>query len=141
MSEVLAEDNMIEIISEGFANAGYVCTYHDDNNPDDFWNYLQDKERCHCKYLVNITWCQDEVYVDKRISYTAHFCPKEHFDRWANSRHISFPIYREKSPEDEHGWTRYGILKHIKEKIVDSELLCDIIPGRMFDNFISVDML
>ncbi len=140
MSEVLAEDNMIEIIKEGFTNAGYVCTYHDDNNPDDFWNYLQDK-KTESKYLVNITWCQDECYKDKRINYTAHFCPKENFDRWANSRHIAFTIYREKAPDDEYGWSRDGILKHIKERITDSEFLCDVIPSRMFDHFISVDML
>ena len=68
----------------------------------------------------------------------AHFCPVESMDRWANSRHISVEFYTD---WENTNWTYELFVEHGSQAIKDAEILCDIIPKRLFDNFINIELM
>ena len=84
--------------------------------------------------LIYITEKEDGYHV-------IDMCPKDCFDRWGNSRHISFRIMVEnRTEENKHGWTQESVNDKLIKDIKDAELLCDIIPNRFFDHFISINL-
>ena len=60
-------------------------------------------------------------------------CPKKHFDRWANSRHINFQIM-----VANNAWIPEKIEKDFKQKVTDAIWLCKTLKPRMFNQFIYI---
>ena len=72
---------------------------------------------------------------DRPSDYVSfHICPKDAFDRWANSRQINFemPILC-KHPVS-------NINSRFETYLDDAEWLAKTIPIRMFNNFIQIDL-
>jgi len=68
-------------------------------------------------------------------------CPKENFDRWANSRHINWKLMVANYTEEKKcGWTQEKVKEDFKQNVKDSEWFCDTVPSRMFDKFINIDL-
>jgi hypothetical protein len=68
-------------------------------------------------------------------------CPKKHFDKWANSRHIKWRLMVENYNEEKgYGWTAEDVEKDFRQKVKDAVWFCRKIKPRMFNQFITVEM-
>ena len=90
-------------------------------------------------------YSNDSVYIDvceKEDGYHDFaMCPKENFDRWANSRHINWRLMVENYTEEKKcGWTKDSVEEDFVQKVKDAEWFCDTVPSRMFDEFINIDL-
>ena len=76
--------------------------------------------------------------ITDKMVVVAYFCPVESFDRWANSRHITIQFHTD---WENTNWEYDSFEKHGNQAINDAEMLCDIIPKRLFDNFINIELM
>jgi len=74
------------------------------------------------------------VYVTKEDNgyHEIAICPRKYFDRWAISRHIKFTLMVE-NWNGEYGWTKERVKENFLNNMADAELLCKLIPARMFE--------
>jgi len=68
-------------------------------------------------------------------------CPREVFDRWANSSHIKWRIMvANYDPSTKCGWRPVEVQADFIQKVQDALWFAYNLPGRMFDKFITIEM-
>jgi len=68
-------------------------------------------------------------------------CPIEHFDRWANSSHIVFRMFKPNySKKTKSGWKRKQSITDLEKKILRCVWLEANLPRDIWDNYIKIDL-
>jgi len=94
---------------------------------------------------VRAQYSKDNLLIDVCEQEDGHhefaMCPRENFDRWANSRHIEWRLMVANwTEEKQHGWTEDAVVDDLKQHVEDAEWFCSIVPSRMFDKFINISL-
>ena len=62
-------------------------------------------------------------------------CPAKCFDRWSNSRHITFNVYASNS-----NVSLEERIKHFKSNLKDAHLIMNKLPKRLFNNGVTITL-
>jgi len=108
------------------------------------------KDKLYNKILLDMGWKLDwkegersqysngtllvDVCEQKDGHHTFAMCPKNYFDRWANSRHINWGIMIESEV-----WSQKQIEKEFKKHVKDAMWFCKMLKPRMFNQFIEIN--